>query len=150
MKPIIVYESIHHQNTRKVAEAIAGVLGAKLVRAGEADPEEIGKCGLVGFGSGIYFGRHHKSLLEFAEKLIKVTDSFIFSTRGAPSLGNFHSALKKILKAKGGEDLGEFSCTGWDTFGPLLALGGIAKGRPNGEDLANAREFAKKLVSQLP
>jgi flavodoxin len=150
MKPVIVYESIHHQNTRKVAEAIAGVLGAKLVKAGEANPEEIEKCGLAGFGSGIYFGRHHKSLIEFAEKLKKVNKYFVFSTRGAPSLGNFHLPLKKILEKKGGKNLGEFSCLGWDTFGPLRAFGGIAKGRPNEEDLANAREFAKKLVSQLP
>jgi flavodoxin len=149
MKPIIVYESVHHQNTLKVAEAIASVLGAKLVKASEADTEEIEKCSLVGFGSGIYFWRHHKNLLEFAEKLKKVNDYFIFSTRGAPSLGNFRSSLKKILKTKGGKDLGEFSCAGWDTFGPLQAIGGIAKGRPNKRDLEKAKEFAKNLVSKL-
>jgi flavodoxin len=40
---------------------------------------------------------------------------------------------------------GEFSCKGWDTVGPLKLFGGINKGRPNEDDLEEARVFARGL-----
>ncbi|MEI3307063.1 MAG: hypothetical protein V8R40_14225 [Dysosmobacter sp.] len=45
--------------------------------------------------------------------------------------------------------LGEFSCKGYNTFGPFKLIGGSAKGRPNEDDLENARTFYRKLKSSL-
>jgi hypothetical protein len=41
--------------------------------------------------------------------------------------------------------VGDFSCNGWDTWGPLKLVGGTNKGRPNEQDLQEARVFARGL-----
>jgi flavodoxin len=54
MKSLIVLFSYHHNNIRKVAEAIAEILGAPIKSPQETSPEELSQYDLVGFGSGIY------------------------------------------------------------------------------------------------
>ena len=82
MKSLVVCYSYHHNNTQKVAEAMAKVLDAQLKTPQQTNPEELQQFDLVGFGSGIYDEKHHESLLELADKLPQVTDkkAFIFST----------------------------------------------------------------------
>jgi flavodoxin len=70
---------------------------------------------------------------------------FIFSTRGSFPLWVGHRSLKKKLKEKKFDILGEFSCKGLDTYGLLKLVGGINRGHPNQEDLENARFFAEGL-----
>ncbi len=41
--------------------------------------------------------------------------------------------------------VGEFNCPGFDSNSLLGFFGGIAKGRPNAEDLKHAEEFGMKL-----
>lgn len=146
MKTLIVFTSIHHQNTERVAKVIAEELGADLVPVGEAQSRTLAAYDLVGFGSGIYFWKHHKTLLQFVETLPPVTGkrAFIFSTSGEGGIEK-HAALKEQLVNRGFSIVGEFSCKGWDTFGPMKLIGGFNKGRPNEEDLAEARIFARGL-----
>ena len=146
MKTLIVYASVHHQNTEKVAKVMAEELGADLVPIGEAQPETLTAYDLIGFGSGIYGGKFHKTLLQFVEGLPAVTgkQGFILSTRGGRE-GQGHAALKEMLVNRGFSITGEFSCKGWDTVGPLKLFGGINKGRPNAEDVEDARVFARGL-----
>ena len=147
MKALVIYESVHHGNTKKIAEAIARVLRAKLVTAGEASADSVAHSDLVGFGSGIYGGRHHRLLLEFVDGLPRSDgkQAFIFSTSGGPNGSKSHRRLKEALARKGFAILGEFSCKGFDTFGPFKLIGGLNKGRPNGQDLADAERFAREL-----
>lgn len=44
--------------------------------------------------------------------------------------------------------LGEFSCKGYDTFGPFKLVGGIAKGHPDERDLENARKFYREIQAR--
>ena len=140
LKIAIIYVSIHHGNTEKVAKTFAKVLNADLKKPEQIDPNGLSDFDLIGLGSGIYFGKHHKSLLEFAEKLPPTNKkAFIFSTNGG-NIGkmkpeNFHKTLRTILTAKGFNIVGEFNCAGFDTYGALKLVGGISKGRPNEEDL---------------
>ena len=60
-KTMIIYNSVHHGNTKKVAEAMADVLEAKLVKPQDVDINTIVEYDLVGFGSGVYVGKHHKN-----------------------------------------------------------------------------------------
>ena len=60
MKTVIVYASVHHQNTEKVAKVMAEELEADLFPVANAKPETLETYDLIGFGSGIYFGKHHK------------------------------------------------------------------------------------------
>jgi flavodoxin len=145
MKTLIVYTSVHHQNTEKVAKVMAEELKADLVLVANAKPEMPATYDLVGFGSGIYFGKHHKTLLQFVETLPPVTQkrAFVFSTCGDGKI--HHAALKEKLISKGFSIVDEFFCKGWDTVGPLKLFGGINKGRPDEKDLAAARAFARGL-----
>ena len=146
MKTLIIYTSVHHQNTGKVAKVMAEELEADLVPIGDAQPASIAAYDLVGFGSGIYFGKHHKTLLQFVETLPSETGkrAFVFSTSGEGGKGR-HAALKEKLMDKGFSIVDEFSCKGWDTWGPMKLIGGINKGRPNADDLERARLFARGL-----
>jgi flavodoxin len=150
MKTLIVYMSVHHGNTEKIAKAIAGVLKAKLVKANEADAGILSKFDLIGFGSGIYFGKHHKKLLELVDKLpIMKKKAFLFSTSGSGRGISGHGALRDKLTGKGFSVVDEFSCNGFDTFGPFALIGGLSKGRPNEEDVKKAKEFARSLKEKF-
>ena len=153
MKSLIIVYSYHHNNTGKVARAMAQVLGAPVQTPRETDPQEVQKYTLVGFGSGIYGATHHKSLLDLADGLpqVKNRKAFIFSTSaimGADKIADDHSALREKLVSKGYTVVDEFACKGFNTNSFLKYFGGMNKGRPNAEDLNNAEDFARKLAAQ--
>ncbi len=146
MKTLIIYTSVHHGNTEKIAKVIAKVLNATLLKTNEVDVNTLKEYDLIGFGSGIYAWRHHRSLLKLANKLPTLNKkAFIFSTAGAPSISN-HNSLRKKLINKGFTIVKEFSCKGFDTFGPLKLIGGLNKDRPNEQDLKKSENFAKSLL----
>jgi flavodoxin len=146
MKTIIICESVSHGNTLKVAKAMAGVFDAKVVKPEEFDVSAAGEYDLIGLGSGIYHGKHHKNILELAEKLPHAEKSvFIFSTSGKGDISQ-HRKLASMVSGKGYSNAGEFTCKGWDTWGPFKLIGGINKGLPNEAMLAQARDFAQSIV----
>lgn len=144
----MVYESIHHGNTEKVAKVMADVLKAELVKAKELDINLVAEYDLLGFGSGIYWGKPHKDLLHTIDSLPSLTNkqAFVFSTSGAGKKGSnkAHQLIKGKLIEKGFTIVGEFSCRGFDSFGLLKLIGGINKGRPNEHDLKEAEDFARR------
>ena len=147
MKTLIIYVSVHHGNTEKVAKEMAEVLNADLLKPTEVDPNALSEYDLIGFGSGIYLLKHHESLLNFVDKMdeLKGKKAFIFSTSGFPMQSLFYSTLRKSLSEKGFDVVNEFSCRGFTTYGPFKRIGGINKDKPNKEDLENARKFAADL-----
>jgi flavodoxin len=158
MNTLVVVHSYHHGNTRKVAEAMAEVLFARVAAPLDLEAEEPGACDLVGFGSGIDSDRHYAPLLELADRLPASPGrkAFIFSTSGAPEalLGRrfiqrysekCHASLRGKLRSKGYEILGEFICAGFNTNAFLWRIGGLNKGRPSAKDLERARGFARDL-----
>jgi flavodoxin len=162
MKSLIVVHSYHHYNTRKVAQAMAKVLDAKVKSPQQTNPEELNQYDLVGFGAGIDSGKHYKEILDFADNLPQVTNkkAFVFSTSGMPIrisgqqrleeyTSKCHTTLKETLQSKGYTIVDEFGCAGFNTNKFLKYFGGINKGRPNSEDLKHAEEFALKVKGQL-
>jgi len=150
MKTLIIYLSIHHGNTKKIVKAMAKVLGTELVKPYQVNLNALAKYNLIGFGSGIYYHKHHESLLSLVDKLpvLKDKKAFIFSTSGVSKkwqFSDFHKPLKKKLLEKSFNIIGEFDCRGWDTYGLFKRIGGISKGRPNEKDLKEAKNFASKL-----
>jgi flavodoxin len=144
---MIIYKSYHHGNTKKVAEAMAGVLDAKLAAPGEVNVKSLDEYDIIGFGSGIYYARFHKEMLELIEKLPSMNKkAFLFYTCGSDQGERYVQDVKKTLSKKGFSVVGRFSCPGWDTIFPLALVGGIKKGRPNVEDLKKAAEFAKGII----
>jgi len=153
MKTLLIYISIHHGNTEKIAKAMSEILYAELLKPNEVEINSLLKYDLIGLGSGIYFFKHHKALLKLADKLpiMKNKKVFIFSTRGIGPVWFYHRPLKKKLLEKGFNIVGEFSCRSFDTYlfdkyVPLLRFtGGLNKGRPNTKDLEKARIFSRGL-----
>jgi len=150
MKSLLVLYSYHHNNTEKIANVFAKVLDAQIKTPQQINPEEFQEYSLIGFGSGIYSAKHHKVLLDFADKLPQVTNgkAFIFSTSaimGEAKVAEDHSTLREKLQSKGYMIADEFSCKGFNTNSFLKLFGGMNKGRPNAEDLKHAEEFAQNL-----
>jgi flavodoxin len=150
MKPLVIYISVHYGNTERVAKVIANILDADLLQVEQADAGMLEQYDLIGFGSGIYVGKHHKSLLDFVDKLpmMRNKKAFIFSTSGLRKMRfihNFDRPLKEKLQRKGFDIIGEFSCRGYDTSQAAMIVGGINKGRPNAKDLKQAEDFARDL-----
>jgi flavodoxin len=148
MKTLIICFSYHHKNTEKIASVLAKTLQAEIKGPAEVDPNTLTNFDLVGFGSGISFGHHYKMLLDLVDKLPLVTQKkcFIFSTSGQANNGpKFHKKLREVLQSKGFNVVGEFNCTGFDTYGALKIFGGLQKGHPNEEDLKQAEAFALSL-----
>lgn len=160
MRTLIIFKSYHHHNTQKVAERMAPILDAKLTEPEMIDPEdieainELNKYNLIGFGSGIYMGIHHKKIIELVKKLpcFNNKKAFIFSTCGGDerNIDTNHERLRKLLEEKEFDIMGEFSCKGWNSVGPLKLAGGINKDRPNEEDLRQAEIFAREIRDKHP
>ena len=154
MKSLLVLYSYHHNNTQKIANVFTQVLKAQIKTPKQINLQELQNYNLIGFGSGIYGAKHHKSLLNLADKLPQVTNkkAFIFSTSaltGKEKMVDDHSSLKEKLHSKGYTIIDEFQCKGFNTNSFLKFFGGMNKGRPNTEDLKNAEEFVLNLKQKL-
>jgi flavodoxin len=150
MKTVVVCLSIHHGNTRRIAEAMAEVLRADVVTVEEAATLDGREYDLIGFGSGIYFCRHHASLRNLVTEMPSLSRrAFVFSTAGIASLAPiWHNSLIRRLRRRGCEIVGQFCCPGWDTVGPLRLFGGLHARRPNKNDLCRAAHFAQTLIDK--
>jgi len=149
-KTLIICISIHQGNTEKIARAMAEILNAKLLKPSEVEIDELSQYDLIGFGSGIYYSKPHRGLLDLVDKLPSLEGKkvFIFFTSGTrklPFINECDKQLKEKLLEKDSDIIGVFSCRGFDTYGPFKYIGGISKGRPDEKDLEQAKSFAKHL-----
>jgi flavodoxin len=149
-------------STAKVARAIADELDARVTGPEQAPVEHLDDYVLIGFGSGIFDGKHHEALLALADGLPPAphAKAFLFSTCGIPArfanpevladhTRENHAALREKLLAKGYEIVGEFGSLGFNDNSFLKIFGGLNRGRPNADDLGNATSFAKGLERYL-
>jgi flavodoxin len=150
MKSLMIVYSYHHNNTQKVAEAMAKLLEAEIRTPQQTQQEELKNYDLVGFGAGIDSGKHYKPLLDLADNLPNVDagKAFIFSTAGLTGdkkRQKDHSKLREKLQSKGYSIVDEFQCKGFNTNSILKVIGGMNKDSPTAEDLKNAEAFAQNL-----
>jgi flavodoxin len=154
LRSLVIVFSYHHNNTEKIANTCAKVLGAEVKTPHQVKPEDIAEYDLVGFGSGIYSATFDPSLLNLADRLPNTSGkkAFLFSTYGAPAfianrefIEKNHQQIREKLMAKGYTVIGEFGCAGWNTNSFLKYFGGLNKGRPDADDLRNAEAFARDL-----
>ena len=149
MKTLIIYESVHHGNTKKIADVIAKTLGADEMKAEDVKIDTVKDYDVFGFGSGIFYGSFHKSIIKLIDSLpdLKGKKVFTFTTSGRGKI-EYNDSIKEKLESHNLEIIGNFACSGFDTFGPLKLMGGISKGRPNEEDLKNAKKFAEYVLKK--
>lgn len=146
MKTAVIYYSRHHGNTKKLLDAIAERFELTLIDAAETPRADLTEYDLIGFASGIYYSKFHKSVLKFAESCLPEGKRvFFLCTYGAEKQG-YTQAIRQVTDRKRSEVLGEYGCLGFDTFGPFKLVGGIAKGHPDRTELAGAVRFFEGLV----
>lgn len=149
MKILIIVKSKHQDNTLKVAEAMSEVAPVTVTELENASRYKLEEYDIVGFGSGIYFGKHDKELLEFAENIgDKKAYTFVFSTSGSKGYDKNNRTLVKLLESKNKVVLGAFGCPGYDKFFIFKAVGGINKERPNMDDFEAAQQFILDIIEK--
>lgn len=145
MKTAICYYSRHHGNTRNVLEAMAQEGKVDLIDVTSRQAVRLEDYDCIGFASGIYGFEFQTSVVAFARQYLPQGKPVFFVYTYGGAKGNGAKAVAEIAKEKHCPVLGEFSCKGYDTFGPFKLIGGIAKGHPNKQDLEKARGFYRSL-----
>lgn len=147
MKTAIIFYSRHHENTKKLLEAIKNASSDEidLFDITESAPQNLEKYDRIGFASGIYYSKFEKRILEFAKN--NTPDGkkvFFIYTYGAEKSG-YTKAIRESLSGKNAKILGEYGCLGFNTFGPFKLIGGIAKNHPDSTDISGAVSFYNNL-----
>lgn len=145
MKTAIVYASTHHGNTKKLVDAIAAKHEVTLIDATTTQEADLSGYDLIGLASGIYAGKYHQSVLNFAANHLPSGKKVFFITTSAMSK-EFTKSIKSVIHDKSYEDVGTFCCEGYNTFGPFKLVGGTSKGHPDETDLENAVKFYEGLI----
>ena len=147
MKTAIIYYSKHHENTKKLLDAIreAHPDDVTLIDVLAADAADLMEYDAVGFASGIYYSKFEKRVISFARDFLpEGQDVFFIYTCGSKRDG-YTKSIREALKGKNANILGEYGCLGYDTFGPFKLIGGIAKKHPDSEEIQEAVSFYNHL-----
>ncbi|NLX70945.1 MAG: flavodoxin [Clostridiales bacterium] len=145
MKVAIAYYSSHHGNTKKLLDAIKELYDIKLIDAVECRETDLSEYDLIGFASGTYFSKFSKAVIEFARNnLPSGKRVFLINTYGLNRANT--KEVERIIKERSCRLLGTYGCRGFDTFGPLKLIGGIAKGHPDQNDVKGAIEFFMRIM----
>ena len=145
MKTVIVYESTHHKNTYKLIEAITDKFDVDTVDVKEAAAVDLSEYDLIGFASGIAFGKFYPDIMAYAKNNLPENKKvFLLYTCGKDSK-NYPNAMKALATEKGCDVLGCYGSLGYDTFGPFKLIGGISKNHPTASEISGAVDFFGKL-----
>ncbi len=149
MKPLILYYS-KTGNTEKILSGLMDRGDIDLILADEVAAIDLKGRSLVGLASGIYWGKHHRSLFRAAKKIAKGSRVFLISSSGfkAPFLIKVYTFLLKLrLNILNLDLVGEWHCPGHDkSKDPLFGRLALSKGRPNNSDFQDFDSFMKKIV----
>ncbi len=138
MESQVIYFS-RKGNTKKVAEAIASELGVKAENVKNA---KLNDNSLVFLGSGCYGGKPGNNMFKFIEDNdFKSRNVALFGTSGGGE-GIEVKEMENILNTKKACIKGKFFCKG--KF--LL----FSRGRPNNEDIGEAKKFANLMKNKYP
>lgn len=145
MKTAIVYYSEHHGNTKKLIDAVAQKHEITFIDATKNPSPKLEGFDRVGFASGIYYSKFHKSVLKIAQDCLpNGKEVFFFYTYGAKKDG-YTAAITDAVRSHDPKILGEYGCFGFNTFGPFKLIGGIAKGHPDADEIQKAVRFYEGL-----
>ena len=88
MKSIIIYESTHHENTKKLVDALAKKHNMETVSIESAESVDLSGYDIIGLAAGIAFGGYVKSITKTLESNgAKVMGSY--GCRGYDTYGPF-------------------------------------------------------------
>ena len=145
-KTVIIYASTHHGSTRKLAEALADQYDITLIDAAMQQQADLSGYDLIGFASGIDFGRFYASVEQFLENNLPEGKRVFFLYTCAKVSGRFTESIKEKARKTGAIILGEYGCKGFNTYGPWRLIGGMNKGHPNTQEIEGALRFYQSLL----
>lgn len=137
MTEIAVFVDSRGGNTRKVAEAIAEELG---ITVGDLTVPLPDDAKILFLGSGTYGGKPGEAVMKFiGSGTFTGRKAALFGT-SASSAGSekIITVMADALKEKGATILGSWHCRGRFLF--------INRGKPDKEDLDNAKKFARDML----
>ena len=145
-KAVIIYASTHHGSTKKLAEAITSRYEIHLIDAAKQQPADLSAYDLIGFASGIDFGKFYEVVEQFMENNLPENKRVFFLYTCARKSNRFTETIKTVARKKGAVILGEYGCRGFNTYGPWKMIGGMNKGHPSAEELQGAVRFFESLL----
>ena len=145
-KAVIIYASTHHGNTLKLVEAIADKYDIEKIDATKHQQTDLSGYDLIGFASGIDFGRFYDSVEQFLEKNLPENKRVFFIYTCAKISNRFTDSIKAAATQKGAIILGEYGCKGFNTYGPWKLIGGMNKNHPSKDELENCVAFFESLL----
>ena len=148
MKSLVVYYS-KSGNTKKVARAIAIGLGAELKNIEEI--EDISSYELICIGTPVHAFAPSKPIKKFLKELPDLSDKkgAGFCTMHAFGGKRTLRIIKERLEVKGIQFLSGFSCKDINSIFSDTGSKNFNKEKPNEEDLKQAEDFGKKLLSEV-
>lgn len=147
MKTIIIYESVHHGNTKKLVDAIAAQYPVDVRDVSELR-EDLSGYDLIGFASGIAFGKFYEEITEVARDLMPFEkDVFFLYTAGYP-VGDPAKQVKEYAALRGNRIHGAYCCRGYDTYGLLKLVGGISKNCPTEDEIKGAVDYFRVVMME--
>jgi len=148
-KAAIIYASTHHGSTRKLVEAIADKYEVVQIDATNCQQADLSGYDLIGFASGIDFGRFYDYVEQFLKKNLPENKRIFFLYTCAKVSNRFTDSIKAAATQKGAVVLGEYGCKGFNTYGPWKVIGGMNKGHPSADETSKAVHFYESLIESL-
>ncbi|VUW97687.1 flavodoxin [Streptococcus constellatus] len=149
-KVTLLYASVHHKNTKKVVDYIERNFGYEMdvIDITQNKYYDLSKSEYIIFASGIYFGTMHKSIIEYINDTDLSGKKIILCYTCGIRYKDYVNSLGIKLNNKDAKYMGSCYCRGYDTYGFLKKIGGIAKGHPNEEDCYRVLNEIRKLIEK--
>ena len=145
-KTVIVYASKHHGNTFKLIKAISDKYEIAIIDAMKETYIDLQEYDIVGFASGIDFGKFYLEIENFARENLPFHKEVFFLYTCAMDREGFTDSIKEIALEKDAVILGEYGCRGYNTYGPWKLIGGMNKSHPTENEIQECVNFYEKLL----
>ena len=145
-KTVIIYASTHHGNTKKLVEAIAEKHDIVQIDATKQQHADLIDYDLIGFASGIDFGKFYGSVEQFLQNNLPVNKQLYFLYTCAKVSSRFTETIRAEADKKGAVLLGEYGCRGYNTYGLWKVIGGMNKNHPTEDERNGAVRFYETLL----
>ena len=147
MTTAIIYYSKHHGNTKKLVDAIKKAHPeVKTIDITENRVEDLSQYERIGIASGIYAGKFASGLMEYLKEKMPTGKKVFLLYTYAMKMGHYAKDIKALLDEKNSKLIGEYSCQGYNTFGPFKLVGGTAKSHPTEEEISGSVHFYETLL----
>lgn len=143
---VIIYASTHHGNTYKLVKAISEKYNIDTIDATQESVADLQAYDVIGFASGIDFGKFYETVEIFAKKNLLIEKKVFFMYTCAKVRKGFTDSIREITTQKNAVILGEYGCKGFNTYGPWKVIGGMNKNHPTEDEINKAVEFFERCI----